>query len=50
MLALCYAIFGMFDTSFSMEVLLGFGPVCAAALLGFCVDVPSRQRPKANLT
>lgn len=49
-LALCYAIFGMFDTSFSMEVLLGFGPVCAAALLGFCVDGPSRRRPKANLT
>ncbi|ODT66666.1 MAG: hypothetical protein ABS75_26730 [Pelagibacterium sp. SCN 63-23] len=37
----CYAVFGLFDTSFSMEVLLGFGPVCAAALLGFCVDRPS---------
>jgi O-antigen ligase len=37
-LAGCYAIFGLFDTSFSMEILLGFGPICAAALLGFCVD------------
>lgn len=40
-LAACYAIFGLFDTSFSMEILLGFGPVCAAALLGFCVDAPA---------
>lgn len=41
-----YAVFGLFDTSFSMEVLLGFGPVCTAAILGFCVDAPSdRSNP-----
>ncbi|MFC3705298.1 O-antigen ligase family protein [Devosia honganensis] len=39
-LATCYAVFGLFDVSFSMEILLGFGPICAAALLGFCVDEP----------
>lgn len=39
-LTTCYAVFGMFDTSFSMEMLTAFGPVCAAALLGYCVDKP----------
>ena len=42
--ASCYAIFGLFDTSFSMELLLGFGPVCTALLLGFCVDQPRPVR------
>ncbi|WIY52912.1 O-antigen ligase family protein [Devosia sp. YIM 151766] len=43
-IASCYAVFGLFDTSFSMELLLGFGPVCTAALLGFCVDQPWPSR------
>jgi O-antigen ligase len=43
-LAGSYATFGLFDTSFSMELLIGFGPVCAAALLGFCVDDPNLSR------
>ena len=41
---LCYATFGLFDTSFAMELLLGFGPICTAALLGFCVDAPAPMK------
>jgi O-antigen ligase len=40
---ICYAVFGMFDTSFSMELLMGFGSIATAVLLGFCRDATAHQ-------
>lgn len=37
-MALCYAIYGLFGSSFQAELLLCFGPVMMAVLLGFCRD------------
>lgn len=44
-LVCCYAIFGLFDTSFSAEMLLCFAPVFTAVLLGYCRDRPAQEAP-----
>jgi len=42
-LSASYAVFGLFDTSFGAEMLLCFGPVFSAVLLGFMKDDFSGQ-------
>ncbi|SDG88586.1 O-antigen ligase family protein [Pelagibacterium luteolum] len=39
----CYAIYGMFGSAFAAEMLLCFGPVFTAVLLGYCKDDPDGQ-------
>lgn len=36
----CYAIYGLFGSAFAAEMLLCFGAVFTAVLLGFCKDRP----------
>lgn len=39
----CYAIYGMFGSAFAAEMLLCFGPVFTAVLLGYCRDHPDGE-------
>jgi O-antigen ligase len=38
--SICYAIYGVFGSAFAAELLLCFGVVCTAVLVGFCKDRP----------
>lgn len=38
--SLCYAIYGLFGSAFAAEMLLCFGAVFTAVLVGFCKDEP----------
>lgn len=39
-----YGIHGLFNTAFAAELLLCFGPVATAVLLGYCKDAPTRRK------